>query len=608
MLVRQQALAGRRRDQRDSRASRRARAVPPPDSRAPPPATIDGPGRVGEPRPLPWRCDPAAPAAAARALQSGRRQASVVSDSTSSGISRYAGRGRPVRSDARHTRRWSRTSSALRGAARDAEHTGGERRLIRQLVQHAPLLAERGAHRRGGDHEQRDGVRISLRGGGEDVGEPGTRDGERGRRAAGEARIAVGGEARTLLVAHEHMADVGGGEAAVELEVVNPGNAENRVDAVGGEQLDQVPTDAARHDALLVERSVKNRARMAWAATKSKQGPAVRQRVEAKGWRMKYSDLVKRVAGDGADAWKTHYAASAAKHRGEDVIILSVGDPDLDTPQPVIERAVERMRGGDTHYTPVAGREPLREAIAQAHARRTGQAVEADNVIFLAGAQNALFAASLCLAGPGDEVLAFEPLYPTYPATIEASGARMVRVPAQAGSGFRPDLAALEAAITPRTRAIFFATPNNPSGARHERGGPGRHRRARPAARAVDRGGRGVRGTRARRPGAEPCREPARASGHQREPVEDARDARLARRLDGRPEGADRATPRRSRSHALRPARIRPGSGAHRDRHRAEAESRMRDYCRERCALVLAALAQAPGTASACRPMPACSC
>jgi arginine:pyruvate transaminase len=180
---------------------------------------------------------------------------------------------------------------------------------------------------------------------------------------------------------------------------------------------------------------------------------------------MKYSNLVKRVTGDGADAWEIHYAAKAARDRGEDVIILSVGDPDIDTPKPVIERAVDCLRAGDSHYTPVAGREPLREAIARAHRARTGQVVEAANVIFLAGAQNALFAASLCLAGPGDEVLALEPLYPTYPATIEVSGARMVRVPAPAASGFKVDLAALEAAITPRTRAIFFATPNNPSGA-----------------------------------------------------------------------------------------------------------------------------------------------
>jgi len=180
---------------------------------------------------------------------------------------------------------------------------------------------------------------------------------------------------------------------------------------------------------------------------------------------MKYSNLVDRIAGDGADAWQIHYEARAAQDRGEDVIILSVGDPDLDTPQAVLERAIESLRAGDTHYTPVPGRDQLREAIARAHRERTGQAVEAANVIFLAGAQNALFIASLCLAGPGDEVIAFEPLYPTYPATIEVSGARMVRVPAPPATGFRVDLAALESAITPRTRAIFFATPNNPSGA-----------------------------------------------------------------------------------------------------------------------------------------------
>ncbi len=180
---------------------------------------------------------------------------------------------------------------------------------------------------------------------------------------------------------------------------------------------------------------------------------------------MKYSNLVDRITGEGADAWQIHYAARAAQDRGEDVIILSVGDPDIDTPPPVLERAIEALRAGDTHYTPVAGRDQLRQAVARAHCERTGQPVEAANVIFLAGAQNALFVASLCLAGPGDEVIAFEPLYPTYPATLEVSGARMVRVPAPAAAGFRVDLAALESAITPRTRAIFFATPNNPSGA-----------------------------------------------------------------------------------------------------------------------------------------------
>ena len=177
---------------------------------------------------------------------------------------------------------------------------------------------------------------------------------------------------------------------------------------------------------------------------------------------MKFSGLVERIAGDGADAWQTHYEASAAQLAGEDVILLSVGDPDLDTPPAVVERAIEVLRAGDTHYTPIAGRRPLRAAIGALHRHRTGQSVDADNVVFVSGAQNALFVASLCLAGSGDEVIALEPLYATYPATIEASGAKLVRVPA--GEGFRLDASALEAAISPRTRAIFFATPNNPSG------------------------------------------------------------------------------------------------------------------------------------------------
>jgi aspartate/methionine/tyrosine aminotransferase len=179
---------------------------------------------------------------------------------------------------------------------------------------------------------------------------------------------------------------------------------------------------------------------------------------------MRFSGLVQRISGDGADAWRIHSEARAALERGEDVILLSVGDPDLDTPVVVVDRAIEALRAADTHYTPATGREALRLAIAAQHRARCGQEVGADNVVFLAGAQNALFAASLCLAGPGDEVIAFEPLYPTYPASIEVSGARLIRAPAPAAGGFRVDVRALESLVTPRTRALFFATPNNPSG------------------------------------------------------------------------------------------------------------------------------------------------
>ena len=275
---------------------------------------------------------------------------------------------------------------------------------------------------------------------------------------------------------------------------------------------------------------------------------------------MEYSSLVARITGEGADAWQIHYAACAARDRGEDVIILSVGDPDLDTPQPVLERAIECLRAGDTHYTPVAGRELLREAIARAHRARTGQEVEADNVIFLAGAQNALFAASLCLAGPDDEVIALEPLYPTYPATIEVSGARMVRVPAPAASGFRVDLAALEAAITPRTRALFFATPNNPSGvilSAPELSFIGELARRHALWVVADEVYAGLA------PGGRVpslATQPSRSDGHDQQPFQNTCDARLARGLAGGTEAPGRSCRSARDLHAVWSAGVYPRS------------------------------------------------
>jgi arginine:pyruvate transaminase len=180
---------------------------------------------------------------------------------------------------------------------------------------------------------------------------------------------------------------------------------------------------------------------------------------------MKYSNLVERLQGRRTTAWEIHHAALQAAARGEDVIVLSVGDPDFGTPTPIVERAVAALREGDTHFTAIAGREPLRAAIAREHALQSGRAVGVQNVILSAGAQNGLFASSLCLCEAGDEVLVPEPMYLTYEAAIRASGATLVPVPVDAASGFHLDCDALEAAVTPRTRAIFFATPCNPTGA-----------------------------------------------------------------------------------------------------------------------------------------------
>ncbi len=178
----------------------------------------------------------------------------------------------------------------------------------------------------------------------------------------------------------------------------------------------------------------------------------------------KMSSLVTRIGGNRVDAWKIHAEASAAAARGEDIIVLSVGDPEFAAPAAVTERAVTALRAGDTHYTTIIGRPALRERIARRHQSSSGQTVDMTHVVVTSGAQNALFLASLCLCERGDEVLVPEPLYLTYEATVRAGGATLIPVPVRMGTGFRLDLDALRAAITPRTRAIFLATPCNPTG------------------------------------------------------------------------------------------------------------------------------------------------
>lgn len=179
---------------------------------------------------------------------------------------------------------------------------------------------------------------------------------------------------------------------------------------------------------------------------------------------MKYSSLVGRISGETVSAWDIHYAACAAQERGEDAIVLSIGDPDFATAEPIRAAAIEALDQGDTHYTAVIGRTPLREAIAAKQRTLLGIPVEVDNVAVVAGAQNGLYATAMCLFESGDEVLVPEPMYLTYAASIQASGARLVSIAQPAEGDFRLTVEALEAVLTERTRGIALATPNNPTG------------------------------------------------------------------------------------------------------------------------------------------------
>jgi arginine:pyruvate transaminase len=148
---------------------------------------------------------------------------------------------------------------------------------------------------------------------------------------------------------------------------------------------------------------------------------------------MRFSPLVYRVAGRSAAAWDLHVEARRRQQAGEDIILLTVGDPDQAPPEAVIEATVVALRGYPA----------LREAIASRVARRSGQPCTPDNVSVVPGAQGGVYCAVQCLAGPGDEIIVGEPIYTTYEAVIGASGAQMVTFPLRPETGFHPDLDAL---------------------------------------------------------------------------------------------------------------------------------------------------------------------
>ena len=152
------------------------------------------------------------------------------------------------------------------------------------------------------------------------------------------------------------------------------------------------------------------------------------------------------------------------KATGVDVINLSIGEPDFDTPKHIIEAAYQAMLDGYTHYPPVSGLPELRTAIAQKLKRENGFHFEAENIIVSNGAKHSLLNAILSIVNPGDEVLVPAPFWVSYPSLIQYAGGVPVEIPSTVESDFKVSAEQLEAAITPKTKMIIFSSPCNPSG------------------------------------------------------------------------------------------------------------------------------------------------
>ena len=142
--------------------------------------------------------------------------------------------------------------------------------------------------------------------------------------------------------------------------------------------------------------------------------------------------------------------------------MLTIGEPDFDTPAPIRAAAAEAMAQGLTHYAPNKGTDSLRKAIADYETKR-GMACSMDNILVTVGATGALNTALTGLLNPGEEVIIPIPAFPLYESITVAAGAKPVFLDLKK-SNFQIDKGALEALISPKTRAIVLNSPNNPTG------------------------------------------------------------------------------------------------------------------------------------------------
>ena len=157
------------------------------------------------------------------------------------------------------------------------------------------------------------------------------------------------------------------------------------------------------------------------------------------------------------------------KAQGREIISLSVGEPDFDTPDNVKEAAIAAIRRGETKYTPVSGIAPLREAVARKFKRENNLDYRPAQTIVGTGGKQILFNAFLATCNPGDEVVIPAPYWVSYPDMVLIAGGTPVIVQTSLENNFKLQAEDLERAITPRTKWVLLNSPSNPSGAAYTR-------------------------------------------------------------------------------------------------------------------------------------------
>jgi aspartate aminotransferase len=183
------------------------------------------------------------------------------------------------------------------------------------------------------------------------------------------------------------------------------------------------------------------------------------------------SRISKRIAAIAESATlKVDAKAKALQAQGRPVISYAAGEPDFATPAHIVEAAVLAARDPKNHrYTPAVGLPELREAIAQKTLADSGTPVAAAQVIVTNGGKQAVYQAFATIVDEGDEVLLPSPFWTTYPEAIALAGGKTVEVFAGADQDYKVTVAQLQAALTPKTKALLFCSPSNPTGSVYSR-------------------------------------------------------------------------------------------------------------------------------------------
>ena len=174
------------------------------------------------------------------------------------------------------------------------------------------------------------------------------------------------------------------------------------------------------------------------------------------------SDLLQRLSESATIAMARK--ARELKDQGIDVISLSLGEPDFDTPAEMKQAGMDAIKANETHYTPVPGTPRIRKAIVEKFKRDNGLEYTMDQVVVSTGAKQSLANVVLSLVNPGDEVILPAPYWVSYEEIVKVAGGIPMVLPTSIDNDYKIQPSELEAAITPKTRMVMYSSPCNPSG------------------------------------------------------------------------------------------------------------------------------------------------